>query len=74
MHDGKVILRSILSALNELRFRISSFFSFVARCLDANLIEIPVEVETPDLHYYHVRNSDFIHLPSPICVAGFNSF
>ncbi|XP_039027402.1 probable inactive histone-lysine N-methyltransferase SUVR1 isoform X2 [Hibiscus syriacus] len=23
------------------------------RCLDANLIEIPVEVETPDLHYYH---------------------
>ncbi|OMO64926.1 hypothetical protein CCACVL1_21596 [Corchorus capsularis] len=24
------------------------------RCLDANLIEIPVEVETPDHHYYHV--------------------
>ncbi|KAK8285536.1 hypothetical protein V6Z12_D08G231500 [Gossypium hirsutum] len=24
------------------------------RCLDANLIEIPVEVETPDLHYYHL--------------------
>ncbi|WVZ81478.1 hypothetical protein U9M48_028852 [Paspalum notatum var. saurae] len=24
------------------------------RCYDANLIEIPVEVETPDHHYYHV--------------------
>ncbi|KAE8668792.1 60S ribosomal protein L23 [Hibiscus syriacus] len=24
------------------------------RCLDANLIEIPVEVETPYLHYYHL--------------------
>ncbi|XWS47032.1 hypothetical protein CRYUN_Cryun14cG0118500 [Craigia yunnanensis] len=24
------------------------------RCLDGNLIEIPVEVETPDLHYYHL--------------------
>ncbi|XVE77969.1 hypothetical protein DITRI_Ditri13aG0107000 [Diplodiscus trichospermus] len=24
------------------------------RCLDANLIEIPIEVETPDLHYYHL--------------------
>ncbi|KAE8664857.1 Histone-lysine N-methyltransferase SUVR4 [Hibiscus syriacus] len=23
------------------------------RCLDATLIEIPVEVETPDIHYYH---------------------
>ncbi|CAJ1976272.1 unnamed protein product [Sphenostylis stenocarpa] len=26
----------------------------VARCLDANLIDIPVEVETPDRHYYHL--------------------
>ncbi|KAK2665640.1 hypothetical protein Ddye_004214 [Dipteronia dyeriana] len=24
------------------------------RCYDANLIEIPVEVETPDHHYYHI--------------------
>uniref|UniRef100_A0A1J3FTG8 Histone-lysine N-methyltransferase SUVR1 n=1 Tax=Noccaea caerulescens TaxID=107243 RepID=A0A1J3FTG8_NOCCA len=24
------------------------------RCLDANLIEIPVHVETPDQHYYHI--------------------
>ena len=24
------------------------------RCFDANLIGIPVEVETPDHHYYHV--------------------
>ncbi|OMO53468.1 hypothetical protein COLO4_36727 [Corchorus olitorius] len=24
------------------------------RCVDANLVEIPVEVETPDHHYYHV--------------------
>ncbi|KAF2287573.1 hypothetical protein GH714_001358 [Hevea brasiliensis] len=25
------------------------------RCGEANLIDIPVEVETPDRHYYHVR-------------------
>ncbi|KAL9995217.1 putative [histone H3]-lysine(4) N-trimethyltransferase chromatin remodeling SET family [Helianthus debilis subsp. tardiflorus] len=24
------------------------------RCFDANLVEIPVKVENPDLHYYHV--------------------
>ncbi|KAF5190607.1 Histone-lysine n-methyltransferase suvr4 [Thalictrum thalictroides] len=24
------------------------------RCYDANLVEIPVEIETPDHHYYHV--------------------
>ncbi|KAM7254308.1 hypothetical protein ACFE04_031990 [Oxalis oulophora] len=24
------------------------------RCFDANLIEIPVEIETPDHHYYHI--------------------
>ncbi|KAK1352961.1 putative inactive histone-lysine N-methyltransferase SUVR2 [Heracleum sosnowskyi] len=24
------------------------------RCMDSNLIEIPVEVETPDRHYYHL--------------------
>lgn len=24
------------------------------RCYDANLVEIPVEVETPDHHYYHL--------------------
>ena len=29
--------------------------SFVlVRCLDANMIEIPVKIETPDHHYYHV--------------------
>ncbi|KDO53061.1 hypothetical protein CISIN_1g037821mg [Citrus sinensis] len=24
------------------------------RCFDANLIDIPVEIETPDRHYYHL--------------------
>ncbi|KAG2696753.1 hypothetical protein I3760_07G073800 [Carya illinoinensis] len=24
------------------------------RCFDANLVDIPVEVETPDRHYYHI--------------------
>ncbi|KAF9609520.1 hypothetical protein IFM89_016881 [Coptis chinensis] len=24
------------------------------RCFDSNLVEIPVEIETPDRHYYHV--------------------
>ncbi|KAL0900920.1 hypothetical protein Bca101_084881 [Brassica carinata] len=26
----------------------------VARCEDANLIDIPVQIETPDRHYYHI--------------------
>ncbi|KAF2609917.1 hypothetical protein F2Q70_00009584 [Brassica cretica] len=26
----------------------------VARCGDANLIDIPVQIETPDRHYYHI--------------------
>jgi SET domain-containing protein len=30
--------------------------TLLRRCYDANLIEIPVEVETPDHHYYHVRH------------------
>lgn len=29
-------------------------FACLFRCDDANLVEIPVEVETPDHHYYHV--------------------
>uniref|UniRef100_A0A803LA99 SET domain-containing protein n=1 Tax=Chenopodium quinoa TaxID=63459 RepID=A0A803LA99_CHEQI len=32
----------------------ASVYGNVARCSDANLIEIPVEVETPNHHYYHV--------------------
>ncbi|XP_078440113.1 putative inactive histone-lysine N-methyltransferase SUVR2 [Wolffia australiana] len=37
----------------------ATFYGNVARfinhrCYDANLVEIPVEVETPDRHYYHV--------------------
>ena len=27
------------------------------RCVDANMVEIPVEVESPDHHYYHVCNT-----------------
>ncbi|KAK6141509.1 hypothetical protein DH2020_024754 [Rehmannia glutinosa] len=30
------------------------FFCNRARCYDSNLVEIPVEVETPDHHYYHL--------------------
>ncbi|KVH91009.1 Pre-SET domain-containing protein [Cynara cardunculus var. scolymus] len=26
----------------------------IGRCVDANMVEIPVEVESPDHHYYHV--------------------
>ncbi|KAH7574830.1 hypothetical protein JRO89_XS02G0010000 [Xanthoceras sorbifolium] len=33
----------------------ATLFGNVARCYDANLVEIPVEVETPDHHYYHVE-------------------
>ncbi|KAG0629896.1 hypothetical protein M758_1G137900 [Ceratodon purpureus] len=37
----------------------ATFFGNVARflnhrCLDANLMNMPVEIETPDRHYYHV--------------------
>ena len=32
------------------------FIFYAFRCLDANLVEIPVEVESPDHHYYHVWN------------------
>ncbi|XP_077228145.1 putative inactive histone-lysine N-methyltransferase SUVR2 isoform X2 [Tasmannia lanceolata] len=37
----------------------ATFYGNVARfinhrCFDANLVEIPVEVETPDHHYYHL--------------------
>ncbi|KAJ6822402.1 putative inactive histone-lysine N-methyltransferase SUVR1 isoform X1 [Iris pallida] len=37
----------------------ATFYGNVARfvnhrCFDANLVEIPVEVETPDRHYYHL--------------------
>ncbi|WVZ74564.1 hypothetical protein U9M48_022731 [Paspalum notatum var. saurae] len=37
----------------------ATFYGNVARfinhrCLDANIIDIPVEIETPDHHYYHV--------------------
>lgn len=28
----------------------------VCRCFDANLIEIPVEIESPEHHYYHVKH------------------
>ena len=27
-----------------------------SRCFDANLVEIPVEVEDPGCYYYHVRS------------------
>ncbi|ONK63914.1 uncharacterized protein A4U43_C07F20220 [Asparagus officinalis] len=37
----------------------ATFYGNVARfvnhrCVDANMVEIPVEVETPDRHYYHL--------------------
>ncbi|GFZ13528.1 ribosomal protein L14p/L23e family protein [Actinidia rufa] len=32
----------------------ATYFGNVARCFDPNLVEIPVEVETPDHHYYHL--------------------
>ncbi|GMP96952.1 hypothetical protein CsSME_00045378 [Camellia sinensis var. sinensis] len=32
----------------------ATHYGNVARCFDSNLVEIPVEVETPDYHYYHL--------------------
>jgi SET domain-containing protein len=34
----------------------------LCRCYDANLIEIPVEVETPDHHYYRVRHLKLLRM------------
>lgn len=34
----------------------------MTRCYDANLVQIPVEVETPDHHYYHVRVVELLML------------
>jgi hypothetical protein len=28
----------------------------MTRCYNANLVQIPVEVETPDHHYHHVSD------------------
>jgi hypothetical protein len=33
---------------------------YMTRCYDANLVQIPVEVETPDHHYYHVSDAQLI--------------
>nr|GEV29081.1 probable inactive histone-lysine N-methyltransferase SUVR2 isoform X1 [Tanacetum cinerariifolium] len=40
----------------------------VARCFDSNLIDIPVEVETPDHNYYHDYGIDFEDKEHPIKV------
>jgi hypothetical protein len=34
----------------------------MTRCYDANLVQIPVEVETPDHHYYHVSGVQLLML------------
>ncbi|KAH0463448.1 hypothetical protein IEQ34_008030 [Dendrobium chrysotoxum] len=35
--------------------RVSLYVGFATfRCGDANIVEVPVEVETPDHHYYHL--------------------
>ncbi|MCH85933.1 histone-lysine N-methyltransferase SUVR2-like [Trifolium medium] len=44
-------MAAFLHAINVLFVCISEWP--LARCLDANLIEIPVEVEGPSHHYYH---------------------
>ncbi|KAK4775858.1 hypothetical protein SAY87_023819 [Trapa incisa] len=36
------------------------------RCCDANLIDIPVQIETPDRHYYHDYGIDFDDVDHPI--------
>lgn len=55
----------ILSVTNFLSlFFFSHYLLFFSRCCDANLIEIPVEIETPDHHYYHVRYITKMYLVS----------
>ncbi|XP_043805112.1 probable inactive histone-lysine N-methyltransferase SUVR2 isoform X2 [Manihot esculenta] len=57
----------------------ATFYGNVARfinhrCLDANLIEIPVKMETPDHHYYHDYGFDFDDDDHPVemfrCLCG----
>lgn len=45
--------------------------SLLTRCDDANMIEIPVEIETPDHHYYHVRAISFDLVPF-VVLLNFN--
>ncbi|KAF3777880.1 Histone-lysine N-methyltransferase [Nymphaea thermarum] len=44
------------------------------RCFDANLVEIPVEIETPDHHYYYDYGIDFDDAEHPVkafqCLCG----
>ena len=35
-------------------FCVLKWIVYCFRCFDSNLIDVPVEVETPDRHYYHV--------------------
>lgn len=56
--DADWALRGILKDEEALCLD-ATFYGNVARfinhrCLDANLVEIPVEVESPDHHYYHL--------------------
>ncbi|KAF8654043.1 hypothetical protein HU200_062189 [Digitaria exilis] len=43
----------ILSWLSANAFLVTNL-CYMTRCYDANLVQIPVEVETPDHHYYHL--------------------
>ncbi|CAL5347489.1 unnamed protein product [Camellia sinensis] len=42
-----------LSEKHEAHLAAAHEGSIIVECFDANLVEIPVEVETPDNHYYH---------------------
>lgn len=55
---------AILNVINDSKYEpliplifLSDCNNTLPRCYDANLVEIPVEVETPDHHYYHVSYS-----------------
>jgi hypothetical protein len=50
-----------VAAISELMMHSDTSSFVLVRCLDANMIEIPVKIETPDHHYYHVW---ILHLES----------
>ena len=59
-----LIVSSILSlTFFAISLAVKCLSSVLYRCLDANLMNMPVEIETPDRHYYHVCTSSLLFQP-----------
>ncbi|KAL6185176.1 hypothetical protein ACLB2K_041311 [Fragaria x ananassa] len=52
--DANWSSKGVLKDDDEVLILDATVYGNVARCSDATLVSIPVEMETPDHHYYHV--------------------